>query len=665
VKTKLPLPIVTKTKIASTEVKPFPVDHYSASSMVKFSTNPILFKIQYVNRDIFETAQNISGVIGKAFHQAMEVYYGGSDTLIPTNEAEAIEFGLKAGMSFLENYDDGFIKWSKDVPGKQKAYDLLAFAFNAYVQENPYQPDTLLGVEMQIKETIDIEWRGERLTMPVPLKGYLDKIVRDDGKIKVVDYKTTRAFANPDKIDGGKMLQAVEYFLLAYAHFGEAPYSITFEEVKLTKNSDGTSQVRRYEVVFADNPLYFDFFFRFYEDVTRALNGEAVFVPNVNALYDNEVAIVSYIHRLDIEAETAALMKKHHVSNITELLKKQIQTAGNMRKLMKSVEEQFVSAKNLNYDTMKNEEKIRVKMMEHGMVLQFDSLIEGATVDLYRYTPSIGLKMSRVLSYVADVEQVMGVSGIRVLAPIPNTSFVGFEVPRKVRSFPSLPAGSGFDIAIGQTIEGEARRFDIRQAPHILVAGASGAGKSVWLSGAIVQLNSLAKSKAELHLFDPKLVELAHHEDDKNVVEYETDPDIIGNSLHALVKLMNARYARMKKAKVKNIDQTDMPYKFVIIDEFGDLMARGGEMIEHSILLLAQKGRAAGIHLIIATQRPSVDVVKGTIKANFPTKVVFRTAKAVDSQVILDEAGAEKLVGKGDMLFASDAGIERLQGYNL
>lgn len=633
--------------------------------MVKFSTNPILFKIQYVNRDIFETAQNISGVIGKAFHQAMEVYYGGSDTLIPTNEAEAIEYGLKAGMSFLEGYDDGFIKWSKDVPNKQKAYDLLAFAFNAYVQENPYRPDTLLGVEEQIKESIDIEWRGERLTMPVPLKGYLDKIVREDGRIKVVDYKTCRAFANPEKIDGGKMLQAVEYFLLAYAKYGEEPYSITFEEVKLTKNSDGTSQVRRYEVVFAENPLYFDFFFRFYEDVTKALNGEAVFVPNVNALYDNEVAIVAYIHRLDIEAETAALMKKHNVSNITDLLKKQIQSAGNMRKLMKSVEEQFVSAKNLNYDAMQNHEKIQTKMLEHGMVLQFDSLIEGATVDLYRYTPSIGLKMSRVLSYVADVEQVMGVSGIRVLAPIPNTSFVGFEVPRKNRVFPELPAGNGFDIAIGQTIEGEPRRFDIRQAPHILVAGASGAGKSVWLSGAIVQLNRLAKSKVEMHLFDPKLVELAHHEDDKNVVEYETDPDVIGNSLHALVKLMEARYSRMKKVKVKNIDQTDMPYKIVIIDEFGDLMARGGEMIEHSILLLAQKGRAAGIHLIIATQRPSVDVVKGTIKANFPTKVVFRTAKAVDSQVILDESGAEKLVGKGDMLFASDHGLERLQGYNL
>src|SRR5690606_9181017 len=122
----------------------FPVPHYSASSMRKFSTNPILFKIQYINGDRFETTQNISGVIGKAFHQAMEVYYGGSDTLVPANESEAIEYGLKSGLDFLEKYNDGFIKFSDRIPNKQKAYDIFSFAFGSYVKQKPINKETIV-----------------------------------------------------------------------------------------------------------------------------------------------------------------------------------------------------------------------------------------------------------------------------------------------------------------------------------------------------------------------------------------------------------------------------------------------------------------------------------------------------------------------------------------
>jgi S-DNA-T family DNA segregation ATPase FtsK/SpoIIIE len=267
--------------------------------------------------------------------------------------------------------------------------------------------------------------------------------------------------------------------------------------------------------------------------------------------------------------------------------------------------------------------------------------------------------MARLRSYVADVEQVLGISGIRVLAPIPNTTMVGYEVPRKERKFPKVPNGFGFDLAIGQTIMGEPRRFDIRQAPHMLVAGASGSGKSVFLASMIEQINRI--SNVQIHLFDPKMVELAQYQSLPSVVEYQSDPDAIACSLMDIEAEMNSRYKRLVSAKKKNIaDCGGIPYKFVIIDEYGDLMSKD---INKSILVLAQKARAAGIHLIIATQRPSVDVITGTIKANFPTKAVFRTAKLTDSKVVIDEAGAETLTGKGDMLFASDAGIERLQGY--
>jgi DNA segregation ATPase FtsK/SpoIIIE-like protein len=664
--------------------------------MVRFSTNPILFKIIDINHDYFDSTRSITTIIGQAFHTGMEVYNGGSDTVVPNNESEAIEVGIKAAMDYMEKYPEGFLKYTTTVPNKQKAFDLLAFAFNSYVKEFPYQPDKLVSCEEKIVELIDVEWRGEKLTLPVKLKGKLDKIEREDGELVITDYKTCSAYSDPEKIDGAKMLQAVEYYFLVHAKYGEAPTKMRYQEVKMTQNRDGSKQVKTYEVVYAENESFFDFYFRYYADVIRALNGEQVFVPNVHAIFDNEVAIIAYIHHLDIAEEKAELMKKHKVDNITDLLKRELHSASNMNKLLKAMEKQFVEAKSINYSTMSNEEKIKTKLMEHGMVLQFDSVVNGASVDLYRFTPSIGIKMSRLKGYVADIEQVLGSSGIRVLAPIPDTSFVGFEVPKKERSFPSLADSTGgFDIAIGETVMGEVRRFDIRTAPHLLVAGATGSGKSVFLSSLISQLSKVSEP-CEIHLFDPKHVELVMHANDANVVEHETDIMEIHDSLESLVSLMNKRYKELAKAGVRGIQdyKGNMPYKFVVIDEFGDLIMqkyvdvkvvktghvfqkgeRAGEEetrtvetqvskeISDFILLLAQKARAAGIHIIIATQRPSVDIITGSIKANFPTKVAFRTAKAIDSQVLIDTDGAEKLLGKGDMLFASDRGMERLQGY--
>jgi len=670
------------------------VQNISASCMIKFSTNPILFKINYMNRDRFDIATGISGVIGLGFHEAMKVYYGGSDFLKPENESEAIQFGLTAGMDFLNDYQEAFIRFSATISNKQTAFEKFTFVFNEYVKTKKYEPEKVIGVEEEIEGIVEIEWHGRKLRFPIQLKGFLDRVDQEDGKIKIRDYKTCSQFSNPEKIDGAKMLQAVEYYLLAYFKYGVAPYSLIFEEVKYSKNKDGSPQVREYEIIYAENPLYFDFYFRFYEDMLRAFAGEQVYVPNVHAIFDNEVAIIAYIHRLDVAEDAAKLMKENNVTNITDLLKKEIQSAGNMRQLMKAVEEQFVSAKSLNYESMTNEEKIQTKLLEYGMILQFDSKREGASVDLYCYTPTIGLKMSKLKNFVADVEQVLGVSGIRVLAPIPNTTLVGFEVPRKERTFPKLPGGLGFYLSIGQTIMGEPRRFDIRQAPHLLVAGASGSGKSVFLGTIIEQISKI--SGVQIHLFDPKIVELAQYQNLSAVVEYKTDAKDIDSSLKDLIGEMNARYKCMAAAKKSNISEVPgIPYKFVVIDEFGDLTV-GNEILEEeietgevyesgakkgqpktekkktnlskeiskSILILSQKARAAGIHLIIATQRPSVDVITGTIKANFSTKAMFRTAKLIDSKIVIDQPGAEALTGKGDMLFASDSGIERLQGYS-
>lgn len=686
-----------KRKHTKDDKQGFPVKDYSYASLVMFTSNPVLFKVIHINGDRFDTTTSISRVIGQAFHKAVEIYHGGNDDVPITDEAEGIEQGLKIGSAFIENYNDGFMEFSSTVPTKQKALEMFVFAFNSYVQENNIEPNQIVGCEEKIQEYVNVEWRGQKLELPIRLKGYTDLVIRKDRRLKIVDYKTTKSFSDPDRIDGAKMIQAVQYYLLAYAKYGEEPYSIIFEEVKTTKNRDGGPQIRRYEIVYGENDLYFDFYFRLYQDVTDALSGKMVYVPNVMALFDNEVALISYIHRLDVSSETAKLLKKHKVDNITDLLKAKIQRAGNMRKLLKSVESKFMSAKNLNYEKMENHEKIQTKMLEYGMMLQYHSTISGASVDLYRYTPSIGLKMSRLKQFADDIEQVLGISGIRVVAPISGTTLVGYEVPKEKRIFPTLPSiGRDFEFVIGQDIMGKPHRFDVREAPHMLVAGASGAGKSVFLNSLIRQLDAQPKKAVEIALFDPKIVELGAFQNSKNVVDYQTNIMNINNSLKEIVDEMNSRYKALATAKVKDIQhyQGKMPYKFVIIDEFGDLVMQDyihkeiihtdeiyksgpkqgqlktrvektniSDEISKNVLLLAQKGRACGIHIIISTQRPSTDVITGTIKANFPTKVVFRTAKAIDSVVVIDEAGAEKLLGKGDMIFSSHGGNVRLQGY--
>lgn len=705
----------------------FPVDHYSYSSFTKFSTNPFMFKVNYMNGDRIETTSSAASVLGSACHKAMQAYLGGNPEFpTPADEGEAIKLGHSVGLEYLKNYSDGFIDWSATIPNRAKLDERFAFAYFGYIKESNYKKEIkeTLIVEKMLKHQVQVDGK----ILPVPLKGYPDLVFRDhEGRVCIDDHKFTSKYSDEDKIDGEKLIQAVILAFLVAAELGEFPYKIRFREFKTVPNQNKSPQTRPFEIVYQDTPLAFEFFYRFYHDITDALLGKQVFVPNIKTLYDNEVSILAYIHRLDVDEERARVFKELKVDNITDFLKLKIQKDGSMKKYMDTVVQKFVSATTLNYKTMTIPEKIKMKLAEHGLGVEFVDKIEGATVSLYRFDPSIGLKMSKIEAYAKDIEQVVEVSGIRIIAPMPNSGFIGFEIPNHERKFPVLPeANTGFRLAIGQTIMGDIKYFDVREAPHVLVAGATGAGKSVLLSSLIVQLNRLPKKQVDIHLYDPKIVELVVHKDDKNVVEYKSDPVAIQKSLSGMVKLMNDRYKLLAKAKVRNIEDNNatagnpfMAYKFLVIDEFGDLVLQtkegffewefcaahkkldeknDGELtyllttkkslrkhetelietvfncekgckkhtyapMSEIILQIAQKGRACGIHLIIATQRPSVDIITGSIKANFPTKMALRTSKTIDSQIIIDDEGAEKLLGKGDMLFSSVDGVERLQGY--
>ena len=668
---KLRLPTVTK--LPPSETKPegeyagFPVQFYRYSMFSRFSSNPFMFKVEYINGDTIDTTSSAASVLGSALHKSMQAYLGGADDVTtPTDEGGAIKVGHDYGLDYLKSYSEGMIEWSKTIPNMAKMMERYAFAYFNYIKYLNAQKrcTEVLAVEKKFKHKVAVNEK----VLPIPLAGTVDLAYRTK-HLKLHDHKFTSRFSDFDEIDGAKLIQAAFYYFGAYAEFGEEPYSITFAECKITENSDKTQpQVKEFEIVYKDHPLIFELFFRMYQDVTDALMGKQVFIPNVMAMFDREVSILAYIHRLDVSDDRAQQFKKMEVDNITDFLKKKIQKAGKDKKYLETVSRKFISATTLNYATMNTQEKIKMKLAEHGIGVEFDSKVTGGSVELYRYEPSVGVKMSRVEAFAKDIEQVVGVAGIRVLAPIPDSELIGFEVPLKKRTFPTeKPEAIGFELAIGQNITGETIRLDIRSAPHLLVAGSTGSGKSVFISNLIRQLQGI--DEAHLVLLDPKMVEL--QEFVGAGTEYADDPKEITSILKTLVGEMNRRYKMLQAQKAKNLEvynssKVKLPYIFVFLDEFGDLVTnrKYGEYVSEFVLLLGQKARAAGIHLILTTQRPSTKIISGDIKANFPTRVAFKTATMVDSQVIIDHGGAEKLLGQGDMLFVNPQGKEsRLQGF--
>lgn len=681
------------TQEKSNEYKDFPVDHYSYSLFTKFSNDPLMFKIYYINGERIETLSSPSNMIGRSAHEGLKTYF--EDIKNNRNEGEAIKNGLEKGRLYLDSCSDGFIKYNTIAKDRATLNEKYAWAYLGYIQDIGFKKSIkeILLIEKMLQYKIEINGK----LLPIPIKGSADLVYRNqDGKIIIRDHKFTGLYSNPDKIDGAKLIQAAFNYFLVFAELGEAPYSIIFEEYKLTKNKDPkVRQTKEYEIVFEKHKLVFDLFYRFYDDITKALLGKQVFIPNLNAIYDQEISILSYIHRLDVDEVRDSECKKLKVDNITEVLKQKIQKAGAMRHYLDTISKTFISGETLNYKNMNTEEKIKMKLAEHGLGVEFHSKVVGSNVTLYRYEPSIGLKMSRIESFVKDIEQVVETSGIRILAPIPNSGLIGFEVPNKERTFPTKRiAFDFFNLAMGESVIGDIVRMDIREAPHMLVCGATGSGKSVFVSSLIKQLGKF-DSHVKMVLLDPKSVELAQFSKLKNVDSYISDPSSINKKLHGLIKEMNTRYSLLQSKGLRNIAEIDgdIPYIFVFIDEFGDLIAsnimekrmvetgnlyKNGQAIKknidvnisdeirQSILILAQKARAAGIHLIISTQRPSVKIVSGDIKANFPTRVAFRTSSAIDSHIILNQAGAEKLLGKGDMLLLDPSkGLLRLQGFNI
>lgn len=353
----------------------------------------------------------------------------------------------------------------------------------------------------------------------------------------------------------------------------------------------------------------------------------------------------------------------------------------------------------IDYNELEENKQILLDKLETYKVEIVDiNAVVGPTVTLYELTPAPGVKISRITALEDDLAMAMAARGIRIIAPIPGKSAVGVEIPNRHRELVRIrdilgtakfrDAQMDLPIALGKSIEGEVFLGDLTKMPHLLIAGATGSGKSVGLNTLIAGLlYACHPSNLKFVMIDPKKIELQQYRemiDHYLAIPEDGEDAIITDFMEALGVLkscereMERRYDLLSKASVRGIkdynkklaqgklDPKDnhrhLPYIVVIVDELADLMMTAGKDIEAPIARLAQMARAVGIHLILATQRPSVDVITGLIKANFPSRVAYQVASKIDARTILDQNGAEGLVGNGDLLYMSGSRLLRLQG---
>lgn len=348
-------------------------------------------------------------------------------------------------------------------------------------------------------------------------------------------------------------------------------------------------------------------------------------------------------------------------------------------------------------EVLANKNLIERTLQDFGIEIERISSTVGPTITLYEIVPKAGTRISKIQSLEKDIMMNLEALGIRIIAPIPGKGTVGIEVPNKKRQTVSMysvinskefkESTMELPVALGKTITNEVYMFDLAKMPHLLVAGATGQGKSVGLNAIVTSLlYKKHPSQLKFVLVDPKMVEFSIYAglEKHYMAQYPGEDDIIitdclkvQQTLNSLVQEMENRYKLLMEAHCRNIIEYNdkfihrqlnpnkghkyLAYIVIIIDEFGDFIMQAGKEIETPIARIAQKARAVGMHLILATQRPSVKVITGLIKANIPGRIAFRTASGIDSSTILDERGAEGLTGKGDLLISTGQKPERVQ----
>lgn len=647
------------------------VEHLSYSAIVTFLNNQVEFQKRYIAK-IYDNPKTPSLVVGTSFHKAMETFYD--------KDGGNVQAAIEAGLEEMSYVSDSEIDFGKTGSREKMMQDYTRLV-NKYFEEAPHYD-----------EVVDVEKRLEASIANVPMVGVIDMVVRDNG-IRLIDYKTVAAYSPDDEESYKYLMQAYIYLVLAEAEYNQEVTEVVFKEIKKTINRDGSPQCRDVafdrQSVLAFAPIAKKIITNVFEYVN---DDRSKFFPNMNDRMNG--------------ANSMDIIANQQEGFDAAKIKRQVRVADTF-------EQQNVV---IDDGTGTDEEKILRKLIEFGIGGKMGETYVGPQVIKYTMQPNRGVSMKRIADKASDLAIALESESVRIEAPIAGTNLVGIEIPNKDRKVVPLTdehlKPGTFKFPIGMDAFGKVHYCDVVETPHLLIAGQTGAGKSVMINVILDCLTKqLTPEQMKLVLIDPKEVELAMYEGDEHLDgDIITNPKDASEKFHWLVEEMGRRYKELRKQRVRDVADYDgkMPRIVVVVDEFADLMMTskknplsnvdyeglkdaildevtltGGKLTkaalkaavkrvndntppsaEESIIRLAQKARAVGIHLILATQRPSADVVTGLIKANIPTKIAFSVTNSINSKIILDDVGAESLTGKGDLLYSDPTAksLQRLQG---
>lgn len=589
----------------------------SHSAIMCFLNNQIQFKKRYIAK-VYDEPSSPALVVGKAMHKMIEERLKG----------QSIEVAIQSGLQEIENIADYEIDYGK-TGSREKIIDQYQKLSTIVINELPTYDD-ILAIEDRVECELSI--RNKK----IPMKGYID-VVRDLGDVlEIIDWKSVTSYSDEDTENWAYLIQSWIYVQLIEFKYKKPVSRVVFKEVKKSINRDGMPQIKDYVLdrhgIEEANDV-----------IGRVVKAVSDYVDNPNATYfPNPRDMMNGAQSMHIVAQ---------MEGIT------VRTVHTTERREKFSPVNTVVAEDIADDSGSETERIMAKLVEFGVGGRIDEIVKSSAVDTYLLKPNRGVKMSKLAGMGDDLSLALGSDAVRVIAPIYGTQTVGIEVPHE-QSFPKFDGkATSHQIPIGVDTMNNVIYDDIAKMPHMLIGGQTGSGKSVFIRNIIQSLNN-----CEVDIIDMKGLDF---EDlGKNIISEVSEALML---VKKLVHLMDERY-KNKRVNAKR--------RVLIIDEYADLVMQTGKekheigvfdengklktktttidtrkQLETDLTRILQKGRAANINVIIATQRPSADIVAPIIKANCPVKACLRVATAKNSEIILDEAGGERLLGKGDMLY--------------
>lgn len=589
----------------------------SHSAIMCFLNNQIQFKKRYIAK-VYDEPSSPALVVGKAMHKMIEERLKG----------QSIEVAIQSGLQEIENIADYEIDYGK-TGSREKIIDQYQKLSTIVINELPTYDD-ILAIEDRVECELSI--RNKK----IPMKGYID-VVRDLGDtLEIVDWKSVTSYSDEDTENWAYLIQSWIYVQLIEFKYKKPVSRVVFKEIKKTINRDGMPQIKDYVLdrhgIEEANDV-----------IGRVVKAVSDYVDNPNATYfPNPRDMMNGAQSMHIVAQ---------MEGVT------VRTVHTTERREKFAPVNTVVAEDIADDSGSETERIMAKLVEFGVGGRIDEVVKSSTVDTYLLKPNRGVKMSKLAGMGDDLSLALGSDAVRVIAPIYGTQTVGIEVPHE-QSFPKFDGkATSHQIPIGVDTMNNVIYDDISKMPHMLIGGQTGSGKSVFIRNIIQSLTN-----CQVDIIDMKGLDF---EDlGKNIISEVPAALML---IKKLVHLMDERY-KNKRVNAKR--------RVLIIDEYADLVMQTGKekheigvfdengklktktttidtrkQLETDLTRILQKGRAANINVIIATQRPSADIVAPIIKANCPVKACLRVATAKNSEIILDEAGGERLLGKGDMLY--------------